>query len=192
MTHLLHRICLVVIFLGLSAVADDRPATNRPLVNQEGKPFQLYDLKGKHVFLSFIFTRCPVPNMCPLTVTLNKALLEAWKKTKDAPELHFLFVTLDPKFDSPSILKKFAKDRNLDLKRFTLATGDPHLLSSMAAEFQILAIPDSGTIAHNMTNTLLGPDMKVVRSYAENQWKPADVLKELQGNRAVAGTPDKQ
>ncbi len=117
--------------------------------------------------------------MCPLTVTLNKTLLEAWKKQKGAPDLQFLLVTLDPKFDSPSVLKNYAKARHIDLKRFTLATGDPQTLSSMAAEFQILALPENGMIAHNMTNTLLDPNLMIVRSYSENQWKPEDILKEM-------------
>lgn len=177
----MRKICSLLV-LGFSVVAlatESRPATNRPLVNQEGKPFQLHDLKGKHVFLSFIFTRCPHPNMCPLTISQSKNLLNAWRKTKGAPDLHLLFVTLDPRFDSPKVLKKFAKDRGLDLTRFTLATGDPAVLSSMQAEFQILALPDGTTIAHNMTNTLLTPEMTIARSWAENQWKPDDVLKEM-------------
>ena len=183
-----HLLLALVISFNLFA-GQNKPATNSPLVNQEGKPFQLYDLKGKFVFLSFIYTRCPLPNMCPLTVTLNKSLYQAWKKQKGAPELHFLFVTLDPKFDTPAVLKAFAKSRNLDLKHFTLATGSPEALSSMAAEFQTLAVPEGGFIAHNMTNTLLDPKLMVVRSYAENQWKPEQVLKEMTSTRDLAAAP---
>jgi len=181
------KFLLLTCLLGFNLfAAQNKPATNSPLVNQEGKPFQLYDLKGKFVFLSFIYTRCPLPNMCPLTVTLNKSLYEAWKKDKKAPELHFLFVTLDPKFDTPAVLKSFAKSRNLNLKNFTLATGRPEALSSMAAEFQTLALPENGFIAHNMTNTLLDPNLMVVRSFAENQWKPEQVLAEMRATRDLA------
>ena len=39
------------------------------LVNQEGQAVRLSDFRGKAVLLSFIFTRCPMPNMCPLVTT---------------------------------------------------------------------------------------------------------------------------
>src|SRR5688500_17199954 len=58
------------------------PVKNFPLVDQNGKPFQLHDLKGQSVFVSFVFTRCPLPTMCPLTVTRNKELFQKWKQAK--------------------------------------------------------------------------------------------------------------
>lgn len=89
------------------------PIKNFPLVNQEGKPFQLHDFKGKSVFVSFVFTRCPLPNMCPLTITRNKQIYRKWKESKSKVPLHFLIVTLDPAFDTPQVLKGFADRKSV-------------------------------------------------------------------------------
>ena len=53
---------------------------NFPLVNQEGRPFQLHDLKGDYVFVTFVYSRCPLPTMCPLSLKLTRQVLAAWKK----------------------------------------------------------------------------------------------------------------
>ena len=36
------------------------------LVDQDGKPFRLADYRGKALALTFVFTRCPMPDFCPL------------------------------------------------------------------------------------------------------------------------------
>ena len=173
---------LLVFFSCLAApAADKKTAANVPLVNQEGKPFQLYDLKGEYLFLSFIYTRCPFPKMCPLTVSLNRELFEQWKTTKPKRPLHFLIITLDPRHDSPAVLKAFAKSRHLDLKYFTLATGTPQTLSSIYNQFSVAVVPEGEYVGHNNRNVLLDPKMVVVKNYEENQWTPEQVLKSMDG-----------
>ncbi len=155
------------------------PVKNFPLVNQEGRPFQLYDLKGKPVLVSFIFSRCPQAKMCPLTVTKNKQVLELIKKEKTKKEIQFLFVTLDPEFDTPSVLKAFARTRHLDSREFTLATGNPQALSDLASEFNVMGFKDGASVSHNMKTILLGADLSEVKQFKDNEWTAEEVLKAL-------------
>lgn len=155
------------------------PVPNYPLVNQEGKPFQLYDLKGNYVFVSFIYTRCPIAKMCPLTITLNKSIHRKWTKLKNKPAMQFLIVTLDPAFDSAPVLKKFAQARDLSSKSFTLATGNEQTLADFASQFNVVGFPSDGMVSHNLKSILLNPEMVPVKEYKENEWTPEDVLKEL-------------
>ena len=46
------------------------------LRNQDGRAIHLGQFKGKTVLLTFIYTRCPLPNFCPL-VTHNFAVINA-------------------------------------------------------------------------------------------------------------------
>src|SRR5690606_14626450 len=39
------------------------------LVDQEGRAFTDADLAGEPTVLTFIFTRCPLPEFCPLVMT---------------------------------------------------------------------------------------------------------------------------
>ena len=42
------------------------PVPDFTMTGQDGKPFKLSDLRGHVVVLTFIYTRCPLPDFCPL------------------------------------------------------------------------------------------------------------------------------
>lgn len=88
-------------------------------------------------------------------------------------------VTLDPDFDTPAVLKSFAKQRNIDLKQTSLATGNPQALADFAAEFNVMGMPSGGTISHNMKSILLSPEFTEVKQYKDNEWTAAEVLSDL-------------
>ena len=162
------------------------PTPNFPLVNQMGKPFQLHDLKGNYVFVSFIYTRCPLPKMCPLTMALSKALFLQAKQRLEKVPVHFLFVTLDPRNDTPSVLESFAKSHHLDnQKNISFATGSAQVLADLASEFNVIGVPADGTISHNIKSLLLGPDLKTIKEYKDNDWKPAAVIADVLASRSV-------
>jgi protein SCO1 len=171
---------LILLALGMSGstinAAEQIP--NAPLVNQEGKPFQVHDLKGKYVFVTFVFSRCPLPKMCPLTMKKSNSLLREWRDKKIGTPLHVLAVTLDPDNDNPATLKKFGKTHAVDFSRFTLATGNPQVLASFAENFNVMAIPDGKFISHNMKNILIGPDLTELAQYRDNEWQPQQVIQD--------------
>ena len=52
-----------------------------PMVNQDGKTIRFEQFKGKLVLLTFIYTRCPFPDYCPLlTRQLRHRSKRNWKK----------------------------------------------------------------------------------------------------------------
>ena len=55
--------------------------SNITLINLDGNPVKLDQYRDKYVFVSFIFTRCPVPNMCPAVVIKNGVLARRFKET---------------------------------------------------------------------------------------------------------------
>ncbi len=157
----------------------EAPLKNYTLKDQNGKSFQLTDLKGSYLFVSFIYTRCPLPKMCPLTMSLNRRLFTAWKKSASTVPLKFLIVTLDPNQDSPSVLKRYGKKFNLNEAYFTLATGPDQVLSDFSAEFNAIGLPSNGLMAHNSKSVLLGPLLTPLKDYKENEWAPEEVIKDL-------------
>ncbi len=173
----MRSLSLCLLFLSTLLFAD--PLPNAQFVSSEGKPLQFYDLKGQVVFVSFIFTRCPLPKMCPLTMTLNKQLWRKAKNSKPETKIKFLIVTLDPDFDTAPVLKTYAKKFNLDEKDFLLVTGNPQVLSDFASLFNVLGFPSQGSISHNLKSALIGKDLSVIKEYKENEWKADQVLLDL-------------
>ena len=165
-------------FLFLSAVTLAAPVKNFPLVNQEGKPFQLHDLKGSYVLLTFIYARCPLPKMCPLSLKLSRQTLQAWKKDPElkTKKIVALAVTLDPENDTPAALKAYGKRFSLTSPDALLATGDAKALAELAGEFNVVGFPNQGTIAHNSKHILLDPELNEVTQLKDNEWKINDAL----------------
>jgi protein SCO1/2 len=73
------------------------------LTNHHGANTQLSDFKGKVVVMSFGFTSCP--DICPVTLNQLKRLMN--NLGDHSGELQNLFVTIDPKRDTPNVLKEY-------------------------------------------------------------------------------------
>src|SRR5438105_7307992 len=80
------------------------------LVNQDGKRIRLEQYRGKALLLTFIYTRCPLPDYCPL-MTHNFAEIE--KALMEWPELytktHLLSISFDSQHDTPPVLRNYAR-----------------------------------------------------------------------------------
>ncbi|MCD8482549.1 MAG: SCO family protein [Verrucomicrobia bacterium] len=102
------------------------------LYNQQGQVFTQENLLGKYTVLNFIFTRCAVPTMCPLSTrkmkeTQDLAAALGWENVQ------FVSMTLDPAFDTPGVFKAYALDYDLKEDNF-------HLLAGPVAVLRICAI----------------------------------------------------
>jgi protein SCO1/2 len=178
-------------FLGtfslLEAKARDLPKLigSTVLLNQEGKEFQLKNTpyKGNYIFISFVFTRCPMKEMCPLTMTLKRGLIDKWKTLKPRPALKFLAVTLDPEHDKPKVIKAYSMNRGFDFTDFTFATGSRARLSDFTSYFNIFAVPGEGLIAHSIRSVLLDPNLKLIKTYDDNKWSAKQVLADLKKHK---------
>ena len=92
------------------------------LTDGDGKPFNLSDLKGKVVVLSFGYTNCP--DICPTELlTQNDVLKQLGDQAKD---VKVAFISVDPERDTPEVIGKYAKQFNPDFIGLT-ATGDQSL-----------------------------------------------------------------
>jgi len=99
------------------------------LTNQDGQSFSLSDLKGKVWVADIIFTRCPGP--C-LKMTRQMSELEAVLPAKSQARL--VTLTTDPEFDTPPVLKTYAKRFNADLSRWLFLTGTPKQIANLAID----------------------------------------------------------
>ena len=74
--------------------------------NELGQAVSLNDFHGQALAITFIYTRCPLPNYCP---RLSKNFQEASQKLESLPgaptNWHFLSISFDPQFDTPAVLQ---------------------------------------------------------------------------------------
>src|SRR5471030_2060850 len=77
------------------------------LTDQSNKPVALSSLKGKVVAVTFIYSRCPLPDYCPRMVENFRAVRARFADRIDR-DLVFLTISFDPRYDTPEILAKYA------------------------------------------------------------------------------------
>ena len=163
------------------------------LHNQDGRAIRLSQFRGKNLLVTFIYTRCPLPNFCPL-VTHNFAVIE--KQLAANPRLHgkthLLCVSFDPEYDTPERLKAYGvtyigSDAKDAFANWDFAVPEKPVLPEMAKFFNVgITNGADQTITHTLSTTLIGPDGKVIRFYPGNDWTPEQVLADLKQTTGTA------
>lgn len=155
------------------------------LTNQDGKRINLENYRGKTLLLTFIYTRCPLPEYCTLMSTnfaeIEKALaadLQLYSKT------HLLSISIDPEYDTPRVLRSYGashtgRHSKEDFSHWEFATGSAEEVRAVADFFGLTYSPASGEIVHSLRTALIGPDGKLLKLYTGNDWKPSDVVSEI-------------
>jgi protein SCO1/2 len=150
------------------------------LIDQDGKPVTLETFHGHPFILTFIFTRCPIPNFCP-RMSQNFAALQ--KAIQTSPEAlattRLLSISFDPEFDTPEVLKQYAQHAGADPAIWTFATGDRAEIRSLTSGFSILVQPEAGTISHSLATALIDRDEKIAKIWRGNGWTPGEVITAL-------------
>jgi protein SCO1 len=154
------------------------------LIDQDGKTLTDADLEGNATIVTFIFTRCPVPEFCPLIGKKFQALqAELAKSNRDA---RLLSISIDPEYDQPAILRSYGVALGADFGRWRFATGKPDQVATLAKLFAVRTERTGGTLDHTLATALIGPDRTVVEIWRGNAWKPAEILAKL-GETRPAG-----
>jgi len=97
------------------------------LINQDGRTIHLSDFSGKALLVTFIYTRCPMPEFCPRLSSQFARIHEELKKSpEDYSKPHLLTISFDLKGDSAEnvFLKGQAEvtfKGDLDLDRYSHA-----------------------------------------------------------------------
>jgi len=85
-----------------SLIEPPTPAADFELIQPDGQTFRLSEQRGKVVLIFFGYTHCP--DVCPVTLSEFKQIRQ--KLGKRAVGVAFLFITVDPKRDTPEALGK--------------------------------------------------------------------------------------
>ena len=156
------------------------------LRNQDGRPIHLHQFRGQDLLITFIYTRCPLPDFCPRVThqfaDINRQLASnpgLYNKT------HLLCVSFDPDNDTPARLRAYGasylgSDAKDAFAHWDFAVPEKPLLEKMAQYFDVGITPAAdGSITHTLSTTLIGPDGKVVKFYPGNDWTVTEVLADV-------------
>ena len=151
------------------------------LVNQDDKPISVRQFRGRALLVTFVYTRCPMPDQCPL-MSANFAQVNA--ALAGDPDLrnkaHLLSVTLDPEYDRPEVLRGYgAAYAGGKFDEWDFATGDPGEVRRLAQFFGLMYGREEGQLIHSLRTAVVTPGGKLYKIYRGNEWKPEEALRDL-------------
>lgn len=150
------------------------------LTNEAGERINLDTFRGRPWILTFIFTRCPMPNFCP-RMAKNFAALQSTIKSGDGAlaQTRLLSITIDPQFDSPAILKDYGLHEGADPKIWTFATGPTSEIEDLTRGFAVYTEREGGTINHGLTTALIDREGNIAKLWRGNAWTTDEAITAL-------------
>jgi protein SCO1 len=150
------------------------------LIDQDGRTITLNDFRGRPFVLTFIFTRCPLPNFCPLMSRHFAALQSAIEiGTGAVAGTRLLSISFDPDFDSPEVLKTFAAGEHANPNVWKFATGATPEIEKLTRAFSVFIQPEGGSISHGLVTALIERNGRIAKIWRGNGWTPEEVVREL-------------
>ncbi len=127
------------------------------LTDQLGAAVSLSGYRGKVVAVDFIYTRCPLPDVCP-RLSANFARLQSRFRDRMGKDLMLLSVTIDPQYDSSQVLLGYAKIWNAKPEGWRFLTGADREIEIVARRFGMNYWPEEGLITHTSETGVIGRD----------------------------------
>ena len=152
------------------------------LINQDGKRIHLGSFHGHVLLVTFVYTRCPFPDFCPLVSRNFAQVYAATRKNPDlASKIRLLTVSFDPEHDTPKVLRAYGESFRetagaIPFDRWEFAVAPQSDLKEVADFFGLYFTPEHDQIVHSLSTTVISPAGKVYKWYEDNQWVPDDLV----------------
>jgi protein SCO1/2 len=158
------------------------PVPDFAVTMQDGQTLRLSELRGKVVVITFIYTRCPVPNFCPL-MDKNFAELARWVEAVPAraEEVRLLSISFDPEHDTPEALAAHAKLRGAKPPVWRFAVASHEELRKVAGPLGLSYAPTGNEIIHGLATAVIDRQGRLARLLEGNSWKPEDLRQGVAG-----------
>ena len=170
---------------GVPMAKEGDEVPNFTLRNQDNREIHIQSYRGRTLLLTFIYTRCPVPDYCTLMsnnfAQIDRALSQdssLYEKT------HLLSISIDPSYDTPQVLRSYGaahteRYQNETFAHWEFAGGTTEQVKKIAEYFGLTYFPEKDQIIHALRTVIVGPDGKVAKIYNGNDWKPEEVVEAI-------------
>jgi protein SCO1 len=161
------------------------------MTTQDGKRVKLSELRGNVVVLTFIYTRCPLPDYCPALDAKFRRLAERLGAVKTRAErVRLLSVSFDPEHDTPEVLRAHAAMQGARPPLWTFAVASHEELRRVIGRLGLIYAPTANQIIHSVSTAVIAPDgtlAQLVSGEAGKSWKPDDLLPTILANLPKPG-----
>lgn len=135
---------------------------------------------GNYRFISFVFSRCPMPTMCPALMMKYRYLASELQSIKN---LEFITISFDYVYDNPYTLEKHYGGIIEPFPNWNVWSSFGHSADMISfAHFSQLAFwgIEDNDIGHSMRSLLISPDLKLLQVWDGTDWKAVNVKKDIE------------
>ena len=148
---------------------------NFEFINQDSSKITQQDYEGKIYVADFFFTTCPT--ICP---KMKTQMLRIYEKFKDNPKVGILSHTIDPRHDTPAVLREFMNNLNIKSKMWQMVTGDKAKIYEIGQKSYMVSATDDptqpGGIVHSGAFVLVDKNRHIRGIYDGTEPKKVDKL----------------
>ena len=148
------------------------------LFDQDGRLIKSERFRGRQVMLNFIFTRCQVAKMCPAAVARFQQV-QRLAREAGVSNLELISVSLEPAYDTPGVLKEYARLRAIDTGNYSFLTGPEPAIRSLLAQFGVLREFQGNLLNHTATTLLLDETGKIVYRADGSTWDVQEFVQKM-------------
>jgi len=147
---------------------------NGELLTEDDRRIHLSDFHGKAVAFTFFYTRCPLPNYCPLMNRNFSATRDLILSMTNAPaNWELISISFDPGFDTPETLADYARlFRGEDTNHWLFADATTNTLANLAPRVGLMVLRQGNNVSHNLRTIVLDSQGRIFRQFDGNQWTP--------------------
>ncbi|MAJ45129.1 MAG: hypothetical protein CMF96_10360 [Candidatus Marinimicrobia bacterium] len=135
---------------------------------------------GKYRFISFVFSRCPMPNMCPALMMKYRYLANELESNEN---LEFITISFDYIYDNPSTLIKHYGSIVEPFSNWNVWSSFGHASDMITfghySQFAFWGVEENN-IGHSMRSLLISPDLKLIQAWDGLDWKAVNIKKDIE------------
>jgi protein SCO1/2 len=140
----------------------------------EGGTLSLGPNQGAPVLLTFLYTRCPVPEMCPTTVRRLASV-----QAEVAGRARLIAVTLDPAHDTPEHLLSYGAAVGAQPGTWSFARVEGEALTRLALHAGLTVLPEGEQISHSARWLVISADGRLIERYDDQSFPLERVVSQL-------------
>ena len=151
------------------------------LVDQDQQAFSRKSMEGRLWVSAFVFTHCR--STCPRLTAHMKGLQS---RVSDVPSAHFVSVSVDPRNDTPEVIKAYMTKNELDERNWRFVTGEEDAIRHVVVDGFRVGLGDDDSkaagaddIMHSNSFVLVDDKAQVRGYYRANNDGIGDLERDL-------------
>ena len=137
----------------------------------------LSKIDNEFIVISFIFSKCPIPNMCPAAIVKNQ-YLSTYFIDKD---VMFLLISFDYEYDTPEVLNNIYGTLESDNLKFLSSYKYINDIISLTKQSGLAFWGvEENNIGHTMRTIVIDKNLRLIKTFDGIDWKAGDAKKEIE------------